>query len=52
MDAILRPQPLVEMLSDECIVVQMRVGSVDTIDLGGLAGAERLVAVQAPRASK
>src|SRR5262245_52831245 len=43
-------QPAVQVLPDEGVVVQVRVGTVDAVDLLRLAGAEPLVGVQAPGA--
>ena len=36
------------MLGDERVVVEVGVGAVHAVDLGELAGAERLVRVEAP----
>ncbi len=48
----LRGEPGVEVLGDEGVVVKMRVGAVDAIDVGELAGAEGLVLVKAPESGE
>lgn len=42
-------QPCVSMLSHEGIVIQVRIGGIDTVDLGQLPGAQRFVLIQAPQ---
>ena len=43
------PEPFLEMLAHELVVVQVRVCAIDTVDLFRLAGAERLVPIETPR---
>ena len=40
------------MPGDEGIILQMRIGAVNAVDLFGLPGTERFVTVQAPNARK
>lgn len=44
------PQPLIAVLRDEIVVVQMRTGRVNAVDLLKLARTERFVLVEAPDA--
>lgn len=44
------PQPLVAMLRDEIVVVQMRIGGMHAVDLLKLARTERFFGVEAPQA--
>ena len=44
------PQPFIPMLGDEGVVVEVRVGVVDAVDFGELAGAEGFLGIQAPDA--
>ena len=44
------PQPLVEVFANEVVVVQMRIGAIDAVDLFRLARAERFVGIEAPDA--
>src|SRR5688572_33051555 len=44
------PEPLVAVLRDELVVVQVRVRAVDAVDLLRLPGTHRLMRVEAPGA--
>ena len=44
------PQPFIEMLGDEIIIAEVRVGGAHAINLRKLAGAERFVFIEAPDA--
>ena len=45
-------QPFFAVFADEGIVIQVRVGGVDAVDLGGLARGKRFLGIQAPGAGK
>jgi len=49
-DQALTAEPLVAVRGDERIIVQVRVGGADTINLLTLAGAEALARIEAPEA--